>query len=891
MAEQSTVVRVRAEVQNLEGLNRLRTAVRGVASEAKAGSNDFNRLLDSIRSLDAAAVRSISGLQRQRDAFDAIRRSANLGSDAFKQATAEIAKLDQKLAQVEGKQAGRGRGARLAQTLGAVASGGVFGGPEGAIGGAIGGIAGGVPGALAGAAIGAQVAGLRQQFAAVAENVAQINKYRIALAGVSKDQADYTKSIADVTQFSKQYLLPLKDTTEQYTQLKASVVGAGLGTRETTQVFRGIAAAVVATGGNAEKLNAALRATAQVFSKGKVSAEELRQQIGERLPGAFTIFAQAIGKTPQQLDKALEDGKVTLADFLKFSEELYKRYGETASILADAPENAGARLKVSLDFATVAYGGFFQVVGAGFQNYLRGLVEFALKNEDTIKRVLTVLAIGFNEIGKLVGGFAKFIVGVFNAAFTAILGNLNTVLGRIEDAINRAKAVQSLSPQRVSQFQEQARRETDRRFGGPGGLFTFIRAGEAEKFYTQRFNQLIDGATKAAKSTGYTDKVQDLLFPEFKPSAFGSAVGQPMAPGAAEGGAEGGRAKNAKKLVDLTKEELDLLKEINRLENAGLDIQAAYKRFQLGELQVSLELERNNIGNNKAIAESLNNQRTLAKAVEAAFQGYGNEIIKALDTQKEINKVLQDAEIKSGKITEEEAKRLLITRQIEDFIARFPQATEDQIARLRAALEQTNKAKTFAESFKASFKSVSDAALDLGNNLGSTLGNAFAGLGDQLAEFVTTGKASFADFTRSVLADLAKIFARAAIFAGLKAIFQGSGIGNFLGFAMGGVMTENGPMPLKRYASGGIANSPQIAMFGEGSRPEAYVPLPDGRSIPVTMSGQGGGVNVVVNVDAKGSDVQGNGSQANALGVAVSSAVKAEIIRQQRPGGLLAGTR
>jgi len=50
-------------------------------------------------------------------------------------------------------------------------------------------------------------------------------------------------------------------------------------------------------------------------------------------------------------------------------------------------------------------------------------------------------------------------------------------------------------------------------------------------------------------------------------------------------------------------------------------------------------------------------------------------------------------------------------------------------------------------------------------------------------------------------------------------------------------------------------------------------------------------VNVVVNVDAKGSDVQGNGSQANALGVAVSSAVKAEIIRQQRPGGLLAGTR
>ena len=271
MADQSTILRVRAEVENLEGLNRLRTAVRGVSSEAKAGSNDFNRLLENIRSLDGAATRSISGLQRQRDAFDAIRRSANLGSDAFKQATAEITRLDQKLQQVEGRQTAGGGIGRLTKTLGAVASGGVFGGPEGAIGGAIGGIAGGVPGALAGAAIGAQVGALRQQFAAVAENVAQINKYKIALAGVSRDQADYTKSIADVTQLSKAYLLPLRDATEQYTKLKASVVGAGLSTKETTSVFRGIASAVIATGGRAEDLNSALRATAQVFSKGKLS--------------------------------------------------------------------------------------------------------------------------------------------------------------------------------------------------------------------------------------------------------------------------------------------------------------------------------------------------------------------------------------------------------------------------------------------------------------------------------------------------------------------------------------------------------------------------------------------------------------------------------------------
>ena len=65
--------------------------------------------------------------------------------------------------------------------------------------------------------------------------------------------------------------------------------------------------------------------------------------------------------------------------------------------------------------------------------------------------------------------------------------------------------------------------------------------------------------------------------------------------------------------------------------------------------------------------------------------------------------------------------------------------------------------------------------------------------------------------------------------------------------ANGNVMTPYGPMALNTYANGGIATSPQLSIFGEGRMNEAYVPLPDGRTIPVTMSG-GGGSNVVVNV-------------------------------------------
>lgn len=54
-------------------------------------------------------------------------------------------------------------------------------------------------------------------------------------------------------------------------------------------------------------------------------------------------------------------------------------------------------------------------------------------------------------------------------------------------------------------------------------------------------------------------------------------------------------------------------------------------------------------------------------------------------------------------------------------------------------------------------------------------------------------------------------------------------------FANGGIMTSSGAVPLRRYSRGGVANSPQMALFGEGSSPEAFVPLEDGRSIPVTV--------------------------------------------------------
>lgn len=155
---------------------------------------------------------------------------------------------------------------------------------------------------------------------------------------------------------------------------------------------------------------------------------------------------------------------------------------------------------------------------------------------------------------------------------------------------------------------------------------------------------------------------------------------------------------------------------------------------------------------------------------------------------------------------------------------------------------------------------------------------------DAFVNFAFTGKASFGDMVGSILKDIARMVIQTQVMAPMMAAFKS------FAFADGGIMTSAGSMPLQKYASGGIANSPQMAIFGEGSMPEAYVPLPDGRSIPVTMEGGGAGGNtsVVVNVSVESGQTNTDDQGAGNLGRVIAGVVKQELINQKRPGGLLA---
>jgi phage-related minor tail protein len=153
------------------------------------------------------------------------------------------------------------------------------------------------------------------------------------------------------------------------------------------------------------------------------------------------------------------------------------------------------------------------------------------------------------------------------------------------------------------------------------------------------------------------------------------------------------------------------------------------------------------------------------------------------------------------------------------------------------------KARSFNTGVQSAMKDYIENTANAANQAKTLFTDAFKGMEDAMVNFVKTGKLDFSSLADSIVNDLVRIAVQRQIMAPLV-----NGLGGLFGFADGGVMTSAGAMPLNKYANGGIATSPQMAIFGEGKTPEAFVPLPDGRNIPVKMQGGGGGGNVTVNV-------------------------------------------
>lgn len=151
---------------------------------------------------------------------------------------------------------------------------------------------------------------------------------------------DYVKGKAD------ELGIALEESANGYVKLSAAARGTILEGRGAREVFEGVAIASAGMKLSADQTNGAFVALEQILSKGKVQAEELRGQLGERIPGAFQIAARAMNMTTQELDKFMSDGKLIAEEFLpRFAAQLKTEFGDAAVNAAQSATAAIQRQK------------------------------------------------------------------------------------------------------------------------------------------------------------------------------------------------------------------------------------------------------------------------------------------------------------------------------------------------------------------------------------------------------------------------------------------------------------------------------------------------------------------------------------------------------------------
>ena len=281
------------------------------------------------------------------------------------------------------------------------------------------------------------------------------------------------------------------------------------------------------------------------------------------------------------------------------------------------------------------------------------------------------------------------------------------------------------------------------------------------------------------------------------------------------------------------------------------------------------ELPNDQVRKFRRMLEGVGEQLRQANVDMTEFNRLRDELLKeaqdvnVLQRVLEINGELEEIQMSQATTARErfDIEMQILEAQYERLIAM--NAESEHLDLLKEKMEQLRDAKE--EAFRND-QGLLKWARENEDAMGK-LSQAAGGFADQfsnvLVDGLETGKFAFKEFIKQLLKDILRIMIRAMIARAILASMgmagpievQGIDMGAFdisgpVLSAMGNVVGPDGAMPLQRYARGGIATKPQIAVFGEGSMNEAYVPLPDGRSIPVTMAGSDrpAHANVEVNV-------------------------------------------
>ena len=805
-----------------------------------------NQLRSDINNASRAAGNSVNSLNNQRAALQTLQNQTDLNSKEFKELGRDIDLIDKKLRKAKGGNFNLGRASTA--LLGSAFVGGPSGLAGGLAGGAISSLTGGdvAGGIVTGGLIGSQV--IQPLAGAISESAkytASLDKAKIALRGITKDEASFEIALKAANRATEEFNVPQEVAIKGMQRLSAAVLGAGGNVHNAEEAFINTVAAIKATGGTADDVKSALTAMVQIFSKGKVSAEELSGQLGERFPGAVTAFAEANNMTTQSLQESLKNGTVGLDMLSKFIASLGEEYIPIAKEIAKSNAEAGARLVIATNKMRLAVGENFKDIGAEFQ---------ILQAE-----LLTELAPSFGELARIaVGGFKiltetlKFVINNF-ADLAIVVGTVATAFATLKLQVFIAQ------------------------IGGLSGILTVLKA----KWL------LLGKAIAGAASSQATFNVLALVNPYVALAAgLAAAIGLLLKFRSTQKGLVDDTEDSIKRLSGLSKDELKaeienakkkrekLIKQregvsgsVNRLASVELPMSggliSGQNKFADKVISVSAEQQR------KELTERIKAEDDLIKSAEgtlttvggnvefASLQGANDKTQKLVNLNKELNEAVKEGnelgqlilnrEIaleklrakfekkKKGKDDdkklsekdqadfENQAEKIRLkfktdsTTQVEkelttrrNLLVELGLMTEKtaekeeieararEIAREHKGLldaqgisvdqltEKLTNAKEATFSFKESFAELAESALDLETSIGERLITGIDSMGDAFADLVVDGKSSFAELTVSILKDIQKMVIKALFF---KAIM---GAKSFLGFGDGGVVDGAG---------------------------------------------------------------------------------------------------
>lgn len=208
--------------------------------------------------------------------------------------------------------------------------------------------------------------------AQVGAAVGQLQSFRNTLNAVTPSAEEARASNELLLGLMEKYNVPLQSARDGFTKLYASMAPAGFSGDEIRDLFTGITKAAATFGMSADKVDRVNYAFAQMASKGQVMSEELKGQLGDVLPGAMALFAEAAGfkgpKAIQDFSAALEDGaykgEAMVALLKNVTVVMNKEFGPGAEGAALTFQGVMNRMQNSMTLFYEA----FEPVAVGFLN-------------------------------------------------------------------------------------------------------------------------------------------------------------------------------------------------------------------------------------------------------------------------------------------------------------------------------------------------------------------------------------------------------------------------------------------------------------------------------------------------------------------------------------------